>query len=153
MGLLAKSVYGKHRRGCLRKSSMRSGDMARICRVRFCACCWLVAENHSIRVFRMLPVCVCVRVCGGVCILRVRCNTVCWRRAPRIGQACLYPQFALFANINPVPLEGHAHASKSSQTTHLASQARWSRSRCSFPDPTGRLLNRRSQRPSVCLYD
>jgi len=34
VGLLAKSVYGKHRRGCLRKSSMRSVDMARICRGR-----------------------------------------------------------------------------------------------------------------------
>jgi len=40
-----------------------------------CAYCWLVAKNHSIQlqysrahVFRMLPVCVCVRVCGGVCM-------------------------------------------------------------------------------------
>jgi len=98
---------------------------------------------------------VCVRVCVAVyvCMLRVRCNTVCWRRAPRIGQACLHSQSALFANINPAPLEGHTHASKSSQATHLASQARWSRSRCSFPDRTGRLRSRRSQRPRVCLYD
>jgi len=40
-----------------------------------CGCCWLVAKNHSLQlqyarahVFRMLPVCVCVRVCGGVCM-------------------------------------------------------------------------------------
>jgi len=96
-------------------------------------------------------VCVCVAV--YVCMLRVLWNTVCWRRAPRIGQACLLPQFALFVTINPAPLEGHAHTSKSSQATHLASQARWSRSRCSLPDRTGRLPSRRSQRPRVCLYD
>jgi len=100
-----------------------------------------------------LYVCVCVCVAVYVCMLRVRCNTVCWRRAPRVGQACLHPQSALFANINPAPLEGHAHASKSNQATHLASQARCSRSRCSFPDRTGRLPSRRSQRPRVCLYD
>ena len=97
-------------------------------------------------------------------MLRVLWNTVCWRRAPRIGQTCLLPQSALFAtsllpqsalfaNINPPPLEGHAHASKSSQVTQLASQARWSRSRCSFPDRTSRLPSRRSQRPRVYLYD
>ena len=86
-------------------------------------------------------------------MLRVLCNAICWRRAPHIGQACLFPPSALFANMNPAPLEGHAHASKSSQDTHLGSQARWSRSRCSFPDRTGRLPSRRSQRPSVCLYD
>jgi len=51
-------------------------------------------------------------------MLRVLCNTVYWRRAPRIDQAFLHPQSALFANINPAPLEGHTHASKSSQTTH-----------------------------------
>ena len=100
-----------------------------------------------------LYVCVCVCVAVYVYMLRVRCNTVCWCRAPRIGQACLHPQSAQFANINPAPLEGHAHASKSSQATRLASQARWSRSRCSFPDRTGRLPSRRSQRPRVCLYD
>jgi len=102
-----------------------------------------------------LYVCVCVCVAVYVCMLRVLCNAVCWRRAPHIGRACLFPpsESALFANINPAPLEGHAHASKSSQDTHLASQARWSRSRCSFPDRTGRLPSRRSQRPSVCLYD
>jgi len=98
-----------------------------------------------------LYVCVCVCVTVYVCMLRVFWNTVCWRRAPRTGQACLLPQSALFANINPSDREGHAHASKSSQTTHLGSQARWSRSRCSFPDRTGRLPNRRSQRPSVYL--
>ena len=117
-----------------------------------CACCWLVAKDHIIQlqytrahVSHMLPVCVCVCVCVVVylCMLRVLCNTVCWRRAPRIGQACLLPQSALFANINPAPLEGHAHASKSSQATHLSSQAQWSRSRCSFPDRTGRLPSRR----------
>jgi len=91
--------------------------------------------------------CVCVCVVVYVCMLRVRCNTVCWRRAPRIGQACLHPQSALFANINPVPLVGHAQASKPNQATHLVSQARWSPSRCSFPDRTGRLPSRRSQRP------
>jgi len=100
-----------------------------------------------------LYVCVCVFVAVYVCMLRVLCNTVCWRCAPRIGQACLLPPSALFVNINPAPLEGHAHASKSSQGTHPASQARWSRSRCSFPDRTGWLPSRRSQRPSVCLYD
>jgi len=56
---------------------------------------------------------VCVRVCVAVyvCMLRVLCNAVCWRRVPHIGQACLFPPSALFANINPAPLEGHAHAS------------------------------------------
>jgi len=34
VGLLATSVYGKFRRGCLCKSSMRSGDIVRICRGR-----------------------------------------------------------------------------------------------------------------------
>jgi len=86
-------------------------------------------------------------------MLRVLCNAVCWRRAPHIGQACLFPPSALFANMNPAPLEGHAHASKSSQDTHLGSQAQWSRSRCSFPDRTGRPPSRRSQRPSVCLHE
>ena len=57
-----------------------------------------------------LYVCVCVCVAVYVCMLRVLCNTVCWRRAPRIGQACLLPPSALFVNINPAPLEGHAHA-------------------------------------------
>ena len=69
-----------------------------------------------------LYVCVCVCVAVYVCMLRVFCNTVCWRRAPRIGQACLLPQSVLFAN-NPAPLEGHAQASNPSQTTYLASQA------------------------------
>jgi len=100
-----------------------------------------------------LYVCVCVCVTVYVSMLWVLCNTVCWRRAPRIGQACLLPQSALFANINPAPLEGHAHASKSSQASNLSSQAQWSRSRCSFPDRTGRLPSRRSQRPRVFLYD
>ena len=71
-----------------------------------------------------LYVCVCVCVVVYVCMLRVLCNTVGWRGAPRIGQACLLPTSALFVNINPAPLEGHAHASKSSQDAHLASQAR-----------------------------
>ena len=38
-------------------------------------CCWLVAKNHSIQlqyarahVFRWLPVCACVRVCGSECM-------------------------------------------------------------------------------------
>ena len=65
-----------------------------------------------------LYVCVCVCVEVYVCMLRVLCNTVCRSRAPPIGQACLLPQSALFANIKPAPLEGHAHASKSSQGTH-----------------------------------
>jgi len=95
-----------------------------------CACCWLVAKNHSkqlqyarAHVFRMLPICVCVCECVVVyvCMLWVLCNTVCWCRTPGIGQACLLPQSALFANINPAPLEGHAHASKSSQVAHLSS--------------------------------
>jgi len=85
-----------------------------------------------------------------VCMMRVLCNAVSWRRAPHIGQACLFPPSALFAEWILLLL-GHAHASKSRQDTHLASQARWSRSRCSFPDRTGRLPSRRSQRPSVCL--
>ena len=34
VGLQATSVYGKFRRGCLRKASMRSGDMVRSCRGR-----------------------------------------------------------------------------------------------------------------------
>ena len=71
-----------------------------------------------------LYVCVCVCVAVYVCMLRVLWNTVCWRRAPRIGQACLLPQSALFANIKSAPLEGHAHESKSSQATYLARQAR-----------------------------
>ena len=76
-------------------------------------------------------VCVCVYVCVCVvvyvCMLRVLCKHVCWRHAPHIGQASLFPASALFANTNPAPLEGHTHASKSSQDTHLGSQARWSR--------------------------
>ena len=46
---------------------------------------------------------VCVRACVAVyvCMLRVLCNAVCWRRAPHIGQACLFPPSALFANMNP----------------------------------------------------
>jgi len=57
-----------------------------------------------------LYVCVRVRVAVYVCMLRVLCNTVCWRRAPRIGQDCLLPESALLANINATPQEGHAHA-------------------------------------------
>ena len=112
-------------------------------------------QHARAHVFRWLPVCVCVCVCVVVyvCILWMLCITVCWRRAPRIGQACLIPQSALFANINPAPLEGHAHASKSSQATHLSSQAQWSRSRCYFPNRTGRLPSMRSQRPRVSFYD
>jgi len=34
VGFPATTIYGKFRRGCLRKASMRSGDMARSCRGR-----------------------------------------------------------------------------------------------------------------------
>jgi len=84
----------------------------------------IIVYNCSMRV-RMyfacyLYVCVCVCVVVYVRMLRVLCNTVSWRRAPRIGQACLFPPSALFVNINPAPLEGP----KSSQDTHPGSQAR-----------------------------
>jgi len=35
-------------------------------------------------------------------MMRVLCNAVSWRRAPHIGQACLFPPSALFAEMNPV---------------------------------------------------
>jgi len=50
-----------------------------------------------------LYVCVCVCVAVYVCMLRVLCNAVSWRRAPHKGQACLFPPSALFANMNPAP--------------------------------------------------
>ena len=98
-----------------------------------------------------LYVCVCVCVTVYVCILRVLWNTVCWRRAPRIGQACLLPQSVLFANINPAPLEGHAHASKSNQGTHLRTgrlHSRRSRERGCGPYAYGS-----SRDPKVCARD
>jgi len=60
------------------------------------------------RVFRWLPVCACVRVCGGVCVYVAG---VLWHRllAPqRLVQAKLAFFLAprLFANIEPTPLEG-----------------------------------------------
>ena len=50
-----------------------------------------------------LYVCVCVCVMVYVCMMRVLCNAVSWRRAPHIGQACLFPPSALFAEMNPAP--------------------------------------------------
>jgi len=53
-------------------------------------------------------------------MLRMLCKQVCWRRAPHLGEASLFPACALFANTNPAPLEGRTHASKSIQGTHLS---------------------------------
>ena len=77
-----------------------------------------------------LYVCVCVCVAVYVCILLVLCKQVCWRRAPHLGEASLFPACALFANTSPAPLEGHAHASKSNQGTH---PSHWSASQQTFP--------------------
>ena len=53
----------------------------------------------------------CMYVCCGCCVNKYV--------APHLGEASPVPACALFANTNPAPLEGHAHASKSSQGTHL----------------------------------
>jgi len=124
--------------------------------------CWVVATGHYL---------VTIAVCSCACISHATCMCVCACVWPCMYVCCgccvtLYPgavrliKARLVCFLHPrcsriwiLLLEGHAHASKSRQDTHLASQARWSRSRCSFPDRTGRLPSRRSQRPSVCLYN
>ena len=84
-------------------------------------------------------------------MLRVLCKQVCWRRAPHLGEASLFPACALFANTNPDPLEGHAHASKSNQGTHLRTgrlHSRRSRERGCGPYAYGS-----SRDPKVCARD
>jgi len=44
-------------------------------------------------------------------MLRVLQPQICWRRAPHVGEASLFPACALFANTNRAPLEGRTHAS------------------------------------------
>ena len=68
--------------------------------------------------------CVAVYVCCWCCVNK-------YVGAVRLMyEASLFPACALVANTNPAPLEGHAHAAKSSQGTHLR---------------TGRLHSRRSR--------
>ena len=52
VGLPATTVYGKFQRGCLRKTFMRSGDMARSCRARLSIC---NLEGHMPCVLHCVP--------------------------------------------------------------------------------------------------
>ena len=76
-----------------------------------------------------LYVCMCVCVAVYVCMLLVLCKQVCWRRAPHLDKASLFPACALFANTNPAPLEGHPRVKIKPRHT----PSHWSASQQTFP--------------------
>jgi len=62
-------------------------------------------------------------------MLLVLCKQVCWRRAPHLDKASLFPACALFANTNPAPLEGHPRVKIKPRHT----PSHWSASQQTFP--------------------